>query len=405
MLSAIHPELRLVAACCRPRGQSDRCTAIRAASSDVFDVGRLLAEARAHRVEAHVEDGLAAAGVTLPEPSALILADRARASRLQMLRNAGEEARLSRLLTEAGVDAIFVKGATLAMLAYRSLTLKTSWDIDLLVAHRQIDLAITVLHEAGYSFADPNMFGPDDQHQLAKRVRETSWTHAERGTTVELHWGLADNPALLAGIGMASVRQRVAITEAHQVSTLNVPDLFVYLALHGTAHGWSRLKWLADIAALAEGPADDLSALLDHAHRRNAGRCAAVALCLMRDILAVPIPIDVAERLTQDRHVAKLADYCARNMQETVISGGGPEHRLTRWWAYHRAHLMLAPGWRNGFAYIRAQLNEPSDSVRLRLPRWLLVPHALLVWLPAAFLRRLALKFHPASAGNAARTP
>mgnify|MGYP006155727539 CR=1 FL=1 len=36
-----------------------------------------------------------------------------------------------------------------------------------------------------------------------------------------------------------------------------VDELVVYLAAHGTNHGWSRLKWLADFAAFlaAQPPA------------------------------------------------------------------------------------------------------------------------------------------------------
>lgn len=363
-----------------------------AAAFEPFDAQRLLVLAHAHRVEALVGRGLAQAGVELPEAAADLLAGRARVARLQMLRNAGEEVRLSGLLRDAGIDGVFVKGATLAMLAHGSLAHKTSWDIDLLVDRKSINQAINLLRDAGYEFDHPAIAKAGLAARFASSYRESSWTNAERGTTVELHWALAHNPLLLKNVGMLSARQNVPVAGHRTVPTLTTPDLFSFLAVHGTAHGWSRLKWLADIASLVENEPDALTDLYHHAHRANSGRCAAVALSLMRDLMGVAIPDHLNTKIASDRQVTRLADISLHEMLALAARDGRPDHGLLHWWTLHTSHMAMAPGLRYRFADIWAKLNQPLGPRRLRLPRWLLVPDALFIWIPLGFIRRVAMK-------------
>jgi Uncharacterised nucleotidyltransferase len=403
MVKLLDPEFNLVTACCRPTGQAGRVDAIIAAAREPFDAGRLLVLAHAHRVEALVEDGLRRAGVALPEAAAGLLSRRASIARLQMMRIAGEEVRLAELLRDEGIEAVFVKGATLAMLAHGSLANKASWDIDLLVNHARIDDAIEVLRDAGYEFDHP-AFKADMARSFAKRSRESAWTNLARGTTVELHWALVDNPLLLPGIGIGSARQNVKLAGSRMVPTLTTPDLFAFLAVHGMGHGWSRLKWLADIASLLDDRFDALPELFIHARSVNAGRCAAVALLLMRDLLGVAIPSQLVTEISGDRQAVRLADFSLRTMRALARVDGRPDHRLSHWWELHTAQMKMAPGFRNGLADIWAKLNNPLVPRRLLLPRWLLVPDALLIWIPTALARRIAAKLQSVRLGNVANS-
>jgi hypothetical protein len=405
MLQVTDPEFRLVAACCRPIRQAGRLDAIIAAALQPFDADRLLVLAHAHRVEALVEQGLAEAGFALPDAAASQLAQRVRNARLQMLRNAGEEVRLSQLLHSAGIDAIFVKGATLAMLAHGSLAHKVSWDIDLLVDHENINRAIAVLRAAGYEFDHPEIAKAGLAIEFAHRFRESCWTNAARGTTVELHWALTHNPRLLANVGMSSMRQEVVVGGAQAVATLATPDLFAFLAVHGTTHGWSRLKWLADVASLVEKTPEILPELLNKANLVNARRCAAVALVLMRDLLGVVVPDPLYAEVLRDPHVKKLTDQSMREMLVLASLDGKSDHRLSRWWALHTSQMAMAPGFRGAVADIWAKFNQPLVPRRLRLPRWLLVPDALLIWIPSALIRRIAITLQLFRSGNVASNP
>jgi hypothetical protein len=388
MTWAADPETALVAACCRPLTQPERIAAIAVVAKAPFDAERLLAVARAHRVEALVEQGLAAAAVALPAAAAEELSARAQAARVQMLRNAGEEVRLAQGFGDAAIDVVFLKGATLAMLAHGALTHKCSWDIDLLVAHGDIEHAATVLGGAGYVFDRPEEVDNDTAIAFAKALRETRWVHGERGTTVELHWALADNPALLTGVGMPSARQQVEVAAGCPVPTLATPELFAFLAVHGTSHGWSRLKWLADFAALIDREPARVADYYRHAQGINAGRSVATALLLCRDVLGVPITDTIAAEITADRRVAHIVSYSLRMIAKSPFVDGMPDASVGDWFARNRCLMTMGEGGGSAIAYVVEKLRERSTPRRLAMPEWLLIPDALFMWIPRAFARR-----------------
>jgi hypothetical protein len=405
MQLSIEPEFRLMAACCRPIKQAGRDDAIRAAAREPFDADRLLALAHAHRVEGFVEQGLAQAGVALPKLGSDKLIERARVARLQMLRNAGEEVRLSGLFRDAGIDHVFVKGATLAILAHGSLANKSSWDIDLLVNHGDVEAAISVLRDARYEFDHPEIAKAGLARCFALRYRESSWTNAERAATVELHWALTHNPTLLTAVGMLSDRQNVLVGANQPLPTLATPDLFSFLVVHGTAHGWRRLKWLADVAALLENTPLSVNRLLEHARSVDAGRCAAVALLLMRDLFGLSLPNSFNAEVAGDQQVQRLTNFSLQQMLILASTDGTPNLALSHWWAEHTAQMAMGPGFKHALADIWAKLNQPMVPRRLRLPRWLLVPDALFIWLPFGLLRRLVRALYTVRSGNLANRP
>lgn len=107
----------------------------------------------AHRVDGFVEQGLKAAGIALSPEQQTQLERRAARGRMAMLRHTAETIRLSKLFEQSGIDAIFLKGAALAMVAHGSLSQKTSSDIDILVDPDSLDRLIGALPDWGYRFS------------------------------------------------------------------------------------------------------------------------------------------------------------------------------------------------------------------------------------------------------------
>src|SRR4051794_38412557 len=107
----------LMAACCRWPPSAARGEAIRAAAEAPIDwdgFGRLVVR---HRVEGIVHDGLRRAGVAPPAELAASLAAEASDIARRNLAFAAECLALDRMLAEAGADRLFIKGATLSILA------------------------------------------------------------------------------------------------------------------------------------------------------------------------------------------------------------------------------------------------------------------------------------------------
>ena len=104
----------------------------------------------------------------------------------------------------------------------------------------------------------------------------------ERNISVELHWRLTYNMALLRGIDARVKTQEVALPGG-AVRTLADDALFAYLCADGALHGWARLKWLADLNAWlnAQGETDRCYRQADTWAQEfaRASRCCSAGAC------------------------------------------------------------------------------------------------------------------------------
>jgi hypothetical protein len=218
---------------------------------------------------------------------------------------ARESILLQRTLERAGLPAMILKGAPLAILAYGELGLKESWDIDLLTAEEFAPEAAALLVELGYD----NSLSHLDLSQLEAYVRLTKdapFTHPVSGITVELHWSVTDHRRLLRGIGVNGPAQDVA-TPAGTLRTIADDELFAYLCFHGAIHSWCPLRWLADFGALiARRSEADLERLWNKSHDYGARRAASVALLLCHRLLGKSLSPEFLRSLRKDPMVRRL---------------------------------------------------------------------------------------------------
>ncbi|WP_294356834.1 nucleotidyltransferase family protein [uncultured Sphingomonas sp.] len=387
----ISSELRLIAACVRPLADERRLDAIRNAASVPFDAELVVTLAHRHRVEGFVEQGLTAAGVELPTPATRRLATSAAAARLRTLRSAGEEVRVGRAFAAAGIDAIFIKGATLGMRVHGTTALKTSWDVDVLVARDRLDAAGAVLRDLGYQLWV--LGGIEDPVKVRRYLaanKEAEWRHAERDTVVELHTELADNTAAIPTIGLGSPRETVELTPGGSLATLATAPLFAYLCYHGSSHLWARLKWLADVTALLRD--EDITRLYNEAVAFGAGLTPGVAILLAHELLGLDAPAPLLDRIRCDPTIQRLLRYSIA----AIIAEQDERGRLARpfreLFAYARAQAWLVPGTAHRRSSIRRFLMRPYLPHHLAVPRWA-VPGVILGGLPIRLLLR-PLRLH-----------
>ncbi|MGK6320594.1 nucleotidyltransferase domain-containing protein [Sphingomonas sp. DT-204] len=363
-------EFRLVCACCRAPSDPRRESAIADASRAVRDWRRVIAIARRHRVM-----GLAADGIRrcdgVPDEIAGELKGLARGMAANGLRQIAETTRLDRALRAAGARPLFLKGMPLGVLAYGNPLLKHSIDIDLVVEPDALAASAVVLDDAGYVLDLP---APDlPPAALAtwfRYAKEASWHHRVFGTRVELHGRLLHNPLLVPTLTVFSPRQAIAMRPGAEVEMLAPAELYVHLVAHGAAHGWARLKWLADLVGVVRSGAPSVGELHAAAEVMGAGRCSAQALLLGETLLGLEIPHAFAARLRADRMVRPLA-YVAldcitgRNEAEECRNPTGIPLAVTA------SQFLLRPGWRYKWAQLCAQSANPTDRARLADRPWL----------------------------------
>lgn len=347
-------EFDLCVACCRWPHDDAALVQVRA-RADGVDWERFLAMVKRHRVHGLAHRALGSAGVALPVPVRAALSEQARSIAFQNVAMAADYVALDAALAAAGVARLFVKGLTLAKLAYGDLGIKANHDIDILIAPDDLAAAVAVIEARGFRMIVPAKARARiaTWHRYSK---ESSWRHVDTGRMIDLHTALTDSPLSLAGVGVASPSQAVAIAGARSVATLKADDLFAYLAVHGASSGWSRLKWIADFAALF-GACDDaeLRRLYAHADAIGAGRAAALAVLLAGRVFDRAIGDDLRDTLLHDRAVAPML---GRSL--AVMRGGRTIRDVTETRfgtvPIHRIHFTLRSDWRYKVDILRGRI-------------------------------------------------
>ncbi len=299
-MSDLSPELALVATCCRWPPSPARDAAVRAAAAGPIDWSLFERVVARHRVTSLVCDSLRDAGVQAAPDVAERLAARSRSTTFKTLGMMAETVRVQKAFDEAGLPAIVLKGATLAVLAYDSPAIKESWDIDLLVSPRDTLAGRDLLERLGYVMIIPSGFSDAKFLRHVEHCKEAVLAHPRLGTAIELHWRLVDNTCILKALDLQAT-QTVSIGGAG-VRTLADGGLYAYLCVHGCNHGWSRLKWLADVGAfLTRRSPDGMARLHQQAVTLGAGRASATAILLCHEFLGLEIEPEILAQLRADR--------------------------------------------------------------------------------------------------------
>ena len=356
-------EFRLALACCRWAYAGGPDDAVEQAARGV-DWERFAAVASRHRIEALAWHSLSGVGVAVPEAVARRLSAAAQSTAQQGLRAAVESGRLLRAFEQAGIPVVFLKGLALGKLAYPSPFLKMSWDIDLLVAAPAIGESAQLLEELGYDLLVP---GPALRPRIAewhRRQKESQWANADNGIHVELHGRLTDNPELLPSIGIASPRRLVEVAPGLVLPTLAEDENFAYLAIHGAASGWHRLKWLADFTALLHGRGEEeIARLYATSQALGAGRAAGQALLIAHMLFDAAIGEAVRHRLASDRATRWLVRIALKQMTGRADLREPTEVRLGTL-TIHASQLLVTPDWAGKCRELMRKVRELGRKTR-----------------------------------------
>lgn len=351
-------EFQLLAACCR---WPTDAIAIRAAAQATIDWHHFLALARRHRVLGFARIGLEAAAI--PVPPGVAAGHRRQIARNLLLLH--EAARIAAMLADAAIPAAFLKGATLAELAYGDQTVKQTLDNDLLVDPGHVAATIELLGSLGYRVADPAV--PLDRKRwsvLVDMVKECSLVRPNKAM-LDLHWRMTSVKGLLPEPDLTRDLLLVAVGD-HRLPTLDDEALMVYLAVHGARHGWSRLKWLADFNALLAARDDAaVAALRSRAKRDGVTRAMDLALLQANRLFGTKVPGDVG-RSRCVRWLAVLSDALMRGPDELAEQRAAP-------WRYmmvgHLSALLLksSPAYLANAAW--SGWVSTADALAFPLPR------------------------------------
>jgi hypothetical protein len=379
MARSFSPEFRLAAACAMWPPSDCRTEAIQAAAAGLIEWPRFLRVVQRHRVLGLAYQGLTDARLAVaPEIRRDIGAQAATLIRGNMAM-AAEALRLQRLFDEAHLPVLFVKGSSLAMLAFGNLGLSGGQDIDLLVPLEVLPAAMAVVARAGYRRFDPPSDISNTMLQLLLSLRkDVAFVDQVTRLPIELHWRLFLNPHAMTEASIMAASRVVPLAGAVGLRTLGEEDLFAYLCMHGAFHWWNRLKWLADLnALLASTPEDGVQRLVSGAEARGAGRAAAQALLLCRRLLGTPLPARLMATLGKSTTVRWLEATALK----AITTGQGERDPHDVRFGTSRGSLstfLLSRSWRYRLAELNIHLTNQTDVLTMPLPERLRFLYPLL---------------------------
>lgn len=206
-----------------------------------------------------------------------------------------ERDRLAAILAGRGVEVLLLKGVTLAARYYRTIALRPSSDLDVLVRREQLASCLQVLRDAGYS-PQEGAGKPLDPYVLY--YLELDY-RSSGGVRIEPHLALARLPAYRRALSVEQVWARALTIDAGGVAVryLHPWDELRYLSVHySVPHQASRLIWLVDIAELVrahtvpDADAWDWDGFVRETIQRGLAAPVAVALQHARDQLDLELP-------------------------------------------------------------------------------------------------------------------
>ena len=301
-------------------------------------------------------------------------------SRCIALRNivlANELVRLLEIFRANEIQAIPYKGPVLAAWIYGDLSLRTYYDLDLIVRRGDLARAKELVLARGYQPLGEGSIGS----LFAEESCHLIFVHAKLDITVEIHWALAPSnfPLSLRG---ARLWQDLTCRHfgACEVLTHNQADLLLILAVHAGKHHWSRLTWILDIAELIRQNQNlAWDTLRAEAIRHRCRRMLSVSLALAYNLLEAPVPDTVRREWDDDPAVATICNRVAKGMVQAE-----PDESDEAWVQWN-----MRERWRDRIenAIRVAATPTEADKSFLKLPSVLQV-----LYLPVRALR-LALKY------------
>jgi hypothetical protein len=377
-LSRFPPEFQLACVCCRPSptaaDQAEMRRLLRIVDVQTF-VDLVVTR---HRIGPLVHAALCG----LPRqdlPAGLMepLAEDARHNAVKALR-ARTHIMLARWFAEAGIDWMPFKGTTVALRYYQDASTRQVNDLDIWVPTDRIPQARAILSKHGFRVLDADIHG-----DLAARGKQHSayieaYFHEEQHYSsefglLELHWRLADNPfqfrlepeQILANADMIRLGNA-------SVLVMRDIDLLLYLCDHGARHGWSRLKWLADLPRVVSDRAWDWSRVLGRAHEAGSYQTLIIGLALCEDLFAWRPPPAVLGAIAMSRRLPVALRVIRQSWNAPAATKLIPFPQVVRLIQRELAlSLLLTDNFLSVVYQLRRYLLSPNDLQVIKLPdRW-----------------------------------
>lgn len=261
---------------------------------------------------------------------------------------------LVKTLDDRGISVMPFKGPLLAEAYYSDLAFRQYGDLDILVHRDDVLKAKRVLMQRGYK---PHRdLTADEEKAFIDSQMAYEFVRERDRLIVEVHWALMHKihsfRLQAEAVWRNAEKTRIG---GHPMKTLAFNDLVIYLAAHGSKHGWYRLLWACDMDRVIRQHSEaNWSDLLDQARQIGSGRALRLGLYAAHRWIDTPLPPAARDAVNSDDALPNLLDYVEDRWlfanirpKDDTVSGRAPYFMLMneRWrdrWAYYKHLIWLA---------------------------------------------------------------
>jgi len=275
----------------------------------------LLLLGRHHSLSPHLAHYLLESGCELPVPIRARLKSEFQANLHRNFVFLNEARKILLAWRAQGIAGMPYKGPALAEQLWDSFALRECSDLDFLVQRADVERAGMILANLGYRRVSP--VADHLRPRLLRHASEEQFRHLETGLLLELQWAPAPRTLAISFDETELWQGQVPLQVAGECVPTPAPAvLLAMLAIHGWKHNWSKLTWIADIAALLRRYDVDWVALQSSGNKQGWLRILTLALEMARRVygMATPLTADagicaLATDLVNELRTARTIDY------------------------------------------------------------------------------------------------
>jgi putative nucleotidyltransferase-like protein len=300
----------------------------------------------------------------------------ARQNAIDGLKGIAEVIEISRVLREAGVASVCLKGPTLSRWLYETAAFRRFSDLDIMVSPRDVRAVHEALAPHGYRLPDSMTLRTARaiyQGLGALPLKRARWypldvhfrlCHVSFGSPLKTHDVIAESRELddVAGVRIPSATHAALM-----------------LLVHASKHLWCTLEMLLAIARVMQRRDVDWVRVRALARRSGTWNGCTTGLVLASALFRVTLP----EEISEHGHLRAPDDLLGAACAAWLRPAGSFADR----WEERRSHRAALDGWSDRLRYDVYRLTSPTPLE----PAWCELPDSLTFLYPPVRLMRLTL--------------